>query len=42
MNRRTFLATLPAVTLAPRLPGTEPDKNAVVATDWPWWRRPYS
>ncbi len=38
MNRRTFLATLPATALASQLPAAEPSKIAVTATDWPWWR----
>lgn len=40
MNRRTFLATIPAVTLASQLPAAEPGKIAVGAADWPWWRGP--
>ncbi len=42
MNRRDFLATLPASAAAASLladePKKEPGKIAVAATDWPWWR----
>lgn len=38
MDRRTFLATAPAVALAAQLRAAEPDKLKVAPTDWPWWR----
>lgn len=40
MNRRTFLASLPAVAVATQLPGADADKITVAPTDWPWWRGP--
>lgn len=45
MNRRAFLATLPAAAAAHRLAGARgpedgPDRIAVSPTDWPWWRGP--
>src|SRR5262245_14707201 len=42
MNRRDFLAAIPATAAASQLlaeePKKEPGKIAVAATDWPWWR----
>ncbi len=42
MHRRAFLASIPATTLAVQLSAMgsnkEPNKIAVAATDWPWWR----
>ena len=38
MDRRTFLATAPAVALASQLPAAEPNELKVAPTDWPWWR----
>jgi len=42
MNRRDFLAAIPATAAASQLlaeePKKEPGKIAVTATDWPWWR----
>jgi outer membrane protein assembly factor BamB len=39
MNRRDFLATLPATAVASQLLAAEP-KIAVGPNDWPWWRGP--
>lgn len=39
MDRRDFLATLPACALASHLCAAEP-KLAVGPNDWPWWRGP--
>ncbi|HEY1186225.1 MAG TPA: PQQ-binding-like beta-propeller repeat protein, partial [Gemmata sp.] len=38
MDRRTFFATAPVLTLAAQLPGAETDAPKVAPTDWPWWR----
>ncbi len=38
MNRRDFLAALPAATIATQLPAAE--RINIAATDWPWWRGP--
>ncbi|MBY0457427.1 MAG: PQQ-like beta-propeller repeat protein, partial [Gemmataceae bacterium] len=40
MNRRHFLAALPATALASCGPAAEPPKVAVQEGDWPWWRGP--
>jgi outer membrane protein assembly factor BamB len=39
MDRRDFLAALPACALATQLPAAEP-KLAIGPNDWPWWRGP--
>ena len=39
MDRRDFLAALPACALAAQLPAAEP-KLAIGPNDWPWWRGP--
>ncbi len=39
MNRRDFLATLPAVAVASHLSGAEAKLN-IGPNDWPWWRGP--
>lgn len=38
MNRRTFLATVPAAALVSQTSGAEANKLKVGPTDWPWWR----
>src|SRR5438874_9867937 len=39
MDRREFLAVLPATAIASQLlAAKEPGKIAVGANDWPWWR----
>jgi hypothetical protein len=40
MNRRTFLASIPATAVIPQLAlcADAPAKLAVTSADWPWWR----
>ena len=43
MNRRDFLATVPAAAVASQLSAEEkkePNKITVGPNDWPWWRGP--